>query len=66
VNASRNQSYIVYTVFLIIIIGLLVFAFSSNNMSQKPISINEASDELKRGNVTRVTIENDNSIKLTF
>ncbi|MCE1252806.1 MAG: ATP-dependent zinc metalloprotease FtsH [Anaerolineae bacterium] len=65
-NASRNQSFIVYTVFLVIIIGLLVFAFSSNNISQKPITINETADEIKNGNISRITIENDNSIKLTF
>ena len=65
-NTSRNQSFIVYTVFLIIIIGLLVFAFSSNNLNQKPISINEAAGEIQKGTVSKVTVENDNSIKLTF
>jgi cell division protease FtsH len=53
-------------VFLIIIIGLLVFAFSSNNLSQKPISINEAVGEIQKGNISKITVENDNSIKLTF
>jgi len=66
VNTSRNQSYIVYTVFLIIIIGLLVFAFSSSNLNQKPISINEAVSDIKKGNISKITVENDNSIKLTY
>ena len=65
-NTSRNQSFIVYTVFLIIIIGLLIFAFGSNNFNQKPISINEAASEIKKGNVTKITVEGDNTIKLTF
>jgi cell division protease FtsH len=66
VNTSRNQSYIVYTVFLIIIIGLLVFAFSSSNLNQKPISINEAADGIKKGDISKITVENDNTIKLTY
>ena len=65
-NTSRNQSYIVYTVFLIIIIGLLVFAFSSSNLNQKPVSINEAADAIKKGDVSKISVENDNSIKLTY
>jgi cell division protease FtsH len=53
-------------VFLIIIIGLLVFAFSSNNLNQKPISINETVGEIQKGTISKITVENDNSIKLTF
>jgi cell division protease FtsH len=62
---SKNQSYILY---IIIIIVILALAFSSYARSgeDKVISINQLATDIQAGTVSKITIENDNELKIIY
>ncbi len=54
---SRNQSYIVYILLFVAIIALVIYGFSNSASSSSVISINQLADEVKSGNVSQITVE---------
>lgn len=55
----RNQSYIVYLLLFISIIVLLVFSLNRTGAADSVLTINQVAEEIKNGNVARITEEED-------
>ena len=55
----RNQSYIVYFLLFMSIIILVVFSFNNSSAVDNVLTINQVADEVKKGNVARIIVEED-------
>ena len=53
-NPTRNRSSIIYLLLFIAIISMVVINFQQNSTAQKPLTINEVADAIKRGEVKRI------------
>ena len=58
-NNSRTQSYIVYVLLFIAIIVLVVFGFNKSTGADNVLSINQVANEVIHGNVSKITVEED-------
>ncbi len=62
---SRNQSYILYAIIIIVIIAL-AFGGYTRNGEDKVISINQLASDIQAGTVSKITIENDNDLTIIY
>ncbi len=60
---SRTQSYIVYFLLFVAIIAMIVFGLNNANGSDTVLTINQVASEVEKGNVSKITVEED---KLTI
>ena len=59
VNPTRNRSSIIYLLLFIAIISMVVYNFQQNSNTQKPLTINEVAEAIKRGEVQRIVEDED-------
>lgn len=59
---SRNQSFIVYLLLGIAIVAMIYFNIQQQPQTQGPLSINEVARMVEAGEVSRIIINNDNSL----
>ncbi len=60
---SRTQSYIVYFLLFIAIIVMIVFSLNNSSGTDTVYSINQVASEIEKGNISKITVEED---KLTI
>jgi cell division protease FtsH len=65
VNPTRNRSSIIYLLLFIAIISMVVYNFQQNSNTQKPLTINEVAEAIKRGEVQRI-VEDDNRLTVIY
>jgi cell division protease FtsH len=65
VNPARNRSSLIYLLLFVAIIAMVVFNFNQQASAQEVLTINEVASEIQRGNVERVT-EDDNRLRVIF
>jgi cell division protease FtsH len=65
VNPTRNRSSIIYLLLFIAIISMVVYNFQQNSTTQKPLTINEVAEAIKRGEVQRI-VEDDNRLTVIY
>jgi cell division protease FtsH len=65
VNPTRNRSSIIYLLLFVAIISMVVYNFQQNSNTQKPLTINEVAEAIKRGEVQRI-VEDDNRLTVIF
>jgi cell division protease FtsH len=59
---SRNQSFIIYLLLGIAIVAMIYFNIRQQPNSQGPLTINEVASKVQAGDVTRIVVNNDNSL----
>lgn len=59
---SRNQSFIIYLLLGIAIVAMIYFNIRQQPNSEGPLTINEVAGMVQAGEVTRIVVENDNSL----
>ena len=64
-NPARNRSSLIYLLLFVAIIAMVVFNFNQQASAQEVLTINEVASEIQRGNVERVT-EDDNRLRVIF
>ena len=64
-NPARNRSSLIYLLLFVAIIVMVVFNFNQQASAQEVLTINEVASEIQRGNVERVT-EDDNRLRVIF
>ena len=62
---SRNQSYILYAIIIIVILSL-AFGSYARSGEDKVISINQLATDIQAGSVAKITIENDNDLTIIY
>lgn len=60
---SRTQSYIVYFLLFVAIIVMIVFGLNKSSGTDTVYSINQVASEIEKGNISKITVEED---KLTI
>jgi cell division protease FtsH len=65
-NQKRSQSFIIYFVLLVAIGAMLLVGLRQNSAVPEPLTINEVADAIQTGSVARITIEDDDSMKLVY
>jgi ATP-dependent Zn protease len=65
VNPARNRSSLIYLLLFVAIIAMVVFNFNQQASAQEVLTINEVASEIQRGNVERIT-EDDNRLRVIF
>lgn len=60
---SRTQSYIVYFLLFVAIIVMIVFGLNKASGADTVLTINQVANEVEKGNVSKITVEED---KLTI
>jgi cell division protease FtsH len=65
-NQKRSQSFIIYFVLLVAIGAMLLVGLRQNSAVPEPLTINEVADAIQSGSVARITIEDDDSMKLVY
>jgi cell division protease FtsH len=63
---SRSQSFIVYFVLIIAIAAMLYMGFRQDTSSEAPLTINQVAQSVQNGEVARIVIESDDSIKVVM
>lgn len=64
-NPARNRSSLIYLLLFVAIIAMVVFNFNQQASAQEVLTINEVASEIQRGNVERIT-EDDNRLRVIF
>ena len=59
---SRNQSYIIYLLLFIAIVAMIYFNIHQQPNSQGPLTISQVAQQVEAGTVTRIVVNNDNSL----
>jgi cell division protease FtsH len=62
---SRNQSYILYAIIIIVILAL-AFGSYARTGEDKVISINQLASDIQAGTVSKITIENENDLTIIY
>ncbi len=60
---SRTQSYVVYFLLFVAIIVMIVFGLNKSSGTDTVYSINQVASEIEKGNISKITVEED---KLTI
>jgi len=61
---SRNQSYIIYLLLFIAIVAMVYFNVRQQPNAQGPLTINQVAQQIRDGNITRIVVNNDNSLQV--
>jgi len=65
VNQNRNRSTIVYILFFAAIMFLVIYQFRQSASSQETLSINQVAADIKSGEISRIT-EDDNRLIVIY
>ena len=65
-NQNRTQSFIIYLLLLVAIGAMLYVGFRQDSAAQQPLTINEVAEAIQTGSVARVTIQNDDTVKIVY
>ena len=63
---NRTQSFIIYFLLLVAIGAMLYVGFRQDTTGQEPLTINEVAGAIQSGNVARVIIEDDDTLKIVY
>ena len=59
---SRKQSYFIYLLLFIAIVAMVYFNVKQQPNSQGPLTISEIAQQIQAGKITRIVVNNDNSL----
>ena len=59
---SRNQSYIIYLLLFIAIVAMVYFNVRQQPSTQGPLTISEIAQQIQAGKITRIVVNDDNSL----
>ena len=62
----RNQSFIVTLLLIVAAVAMVVMAFQRESSAGESLTINEVAADIKEGNVARVIIENDDTLRVVY
>jgi cell division protease FtsH len=62
----RNQSFIVTLLLIIAAVAMVVMAFQRESNAQESLTINEVAGDIREGNVARVIIESDDTLRVVY
>ncbi|MBM3151648.1 MAG: ATP-dependent metallopeptidase FtsH/Yme1/Tma family protein [Chloroflexi bacterium] len=63
---SRNPSYIVYLVLIVGIGAILYFSFYNQSDTTQILTLNQLAADIQAGTVSRIVIENDDSVRVIY
>ncbi len=61
---SRNQSYIIYLLLFIAIVAMVYFNVRPQPNTQGPLTISEIAQQIQAGTITRIVVNDDNSLQV--
>jgi cell division protease FtsH len=61
---SRNQSYIIYLLLFIAIVAMVYFNVRQQPNAQGPLTISEIAQQIQAGTITRIVVNEDNSLQV--
>ncbi len=61
---SRNQSYIIYLLLFIAIVAMVYFNVRQPPNTQGPLTISEIAQQIQAGTITRIVVNDDNSLQV--
>jgi cell division protease FtsH len=61
---SRNQSYIIYLLLFIAIVAMVYFNVRQQPNTQGPLTISEIAQQIQAGSITRIVVNDDNSLQV--
>jgi cell division protease FtsH len=61
---SRNQSYIIYLLLFIAIVAMVYFNVRQQPNTQGPLTISEIAQQIQAGTITRIVVNDDNSLQV--
>ncbi|MCX6034475.1 MAG: ATP-dependent zinc metalloprotease FtsH [Chloroflexi bacterium] len=59
---SRNQSYIIYLLLFIAIVAMVYYNVKPQPNAQGPLTINRVAQQIQAGTITRIVVNDDNSL----
>jgi len=62
----RNQSFVVTLLLIVAAVAMVVMAFQRESGAEASLTINEVSRDIQAGNVARVVIENDDTLRVVY
>ena len=62
----RNQSFVVTFLLIVAAVAMIVMAFQRDSGSSQRLTINEVARDIQAGKVTRVVIEDDDSLRVIY
>ncbi len=62
----RNQSFVVTFLLIVAVVAMVVMMVQRDSASDTPLTINELAEEIKTGNISKVVIDADDSLLVTF
>ncbi len=65
-NNNRNQSLVIYALLFIAIVAMVYYQVQSRPETQEALTINELASDIQKGNVSRLIIETDNSVRAVY
>jgi cell division protease FtsH len=60
----RNQSYIIYLLLFIAIVAMVYFNVKQQPNTQGPLSISQIAQQIQAGTITRIVVNDDNSLQV--
>ena len=63
---SRNQSYIIYLLLFIAIVAMVYFNVRQQPNAQGPLTISQVAQQIQTGTITRIVVNDDNSLTGDF
>jgi cell division protease FtsH len=61
---SRNQSYIIYLLLFIAIVAMVYFNVRQQPSTNGPLTINQIAQQIQAGTITRIVVNDDNSLQV--
>ena len=62
----RNQSFIVTLLLIVAAVAMVVMAFQRESSAGETLTINEVAGDIREGNVARVIIESDDTLRVVY
>ncbi|HEX6269699.1 MAG TPA: ATP-dependent zinc metalloprotease FtsH [Anaerolineales bacterium] len=62
----RNQSFIVTLLLIVAAVAMVVMAFQRESGAEESLTINEVAGDIQEGNVARVIIESDDTLRVVY
>jgi len=63
---SRNQSFLVYFLLIVAIAAMFYMGFRQDTTDQEVLTINQVAHDIQVGDVSRVTVQNDDKIMVIY